>query len=94
MSDYVERENYTEHDWYSEARGLESAGDLEGALAAFDESIKINPKYEKSWYYKAELLYKMGRMEEALECAKKVMEIKPSWKKHFEKNMPDLKIED
>ncbi|MFW9921201.1 MAG: tetratricopeptide repeat protein [Candidatus Thorarchaeota archaeon] len=88
----VSKEDYTEYDWFGEARVRETAGNLEGALEAFEESLKLNPKFAKAWYYKAELHYHMKQIKEAQECARKAIELKPSWKKHFEKNMPELKF--
>ncbi len=89
----VTKEDFTEYDWFGEARIRETAGDLEGALEAFEESLKLNPEFAKAWYYKAELHLRRGETEKAIECARKAIELKPSWRKHFEKNMPELKIE-
>ncbi len=85
-------EDYTEYDWFGEARIQETAGNSEGALEAFSESIKLNPNFAKAWYYKALLHYELGQKEEALECAKKALELKPTWEKHIRKNLPDLEL--
>ncbi|MFW9908915.1 MAG: tetratricopeptide repeat protein [Candidatus Thorarchaeota archaeon] len=88
----VGHEDYTEYDWFGEARVQETSGDLQGAMKAFEESIKLNPKFAKAWYYKAILHYHLGEMSEAAKCAKKVMQLNPSWEKHLRKNMPNLKF--
>ena len=88
----VSYEDYTEYDWFGEARCLESSGEFEKALKAFDESIKLNPDFAKAWYYKAVLLYRLGRKDEAAECSKKVVELKPEWEKYIQKEMPDIKL--
>lgn len=88
----VTKEHFTEYDWFGEARIREIAGDLEGAIQAFEESIKLNPRFAKAWYYKAELHYTLGQLQEAKSCAERAIEIKPSWKKHFQANMPDLEL--
>jgi tetratricopeptide (TPR) repeat protein len=88
----ADAEDRTEYDWFGEARCQETSGDNEAALAAYSESIKLNPKFAKAWYYKALLHYELGQKEEALACAKKALEIKPDWEKHIRKNLPDLEI--
>ena len=88
----VTKEDYTEYDWFGEARVLETGGDLEGALVAFEMALSLNPKFAKAWYYKAELHYRLDQKDEARKCAQKAIELKPSWKKYFEKNMPDLQL--
>ncbi|MHA1907040.1 MAG: tetratricopeptide repeat protein [Candidatus Thorarchaeota archaeon] len=88
----AEREDFTEYDWFGEARCQETGGDPEAALKAYSESIKLNPNFAKAWYYKALLHYELGQKDEALECAKKALEIKPNWEKHIRKNLPDLEI--
>ncbi|MFW9848490.1 MAG: tetratricopeptide repeat protein [Candidatus Thorarchaeota archaeon] len=86
------KEDYTEYDWFGEARIRETQGDLNGALEAFAESIKLNPGFAKAWYYKALLHYELGQKDKALECAKKVLELKPTWEKYIRKNLPDLDL--
>ncbi len=86
------KEDYTEYDWFGEARIRETEGNSEGALEAFSESIKLNPNFAKAWYYKALLHYELGQKDEALECAKKALELKPTWEKHIRKNLPELEL--
>ena len=88
----VTKEDFTEYDWFGEARIRETSGDLEGALIAFEEALKLNPSFAKAWYYKAELHYKLGQIDKAKECARKAVEFKPTWKSYFEKNMPGLDL--
>ncbi|TXT56076.1 MAG: hypothetical protein BAJATHORv1_30462 [Candidatus Thorarchaeota archaeon] len=85
----VEKDDYTEHDWYAEAKGRESNGELEEAVEAYRKSIEINPDYAKSWYYMSMVLEKLGKKEEAIKAAKKALELKPGWKKHVEEFLPE-----
>ena len=86
------KEDYTEYDWFGEARIRETARNSEGALEAFSESIKLNPNFAKAWYYKALLHYELGQKDDAIKCAKKTLELKPTWEKHIRKNLPDLEL--
>lgn len=88
----AEIEDFTEYDWFGEARIRETAGNIEGAIEAFAKSIKLNPDFAKAWYYKALLHFQLGQKEEAITCAKKAMDLKPSWEKHLRKNLDGLEF--
>ncbi len=88
----IEPENYTEYDWFGEARIREKAGDSEGALRAYEEAVNINPNFEKAWFYKAQLHHQLGQKDEAIACAKKTLELKPAWEKHVRKFLPDVTL--
>ena len=83
---------YTEYDWFGQARIRETNDDFEGAIEAYDEAIKLNPKFAKSHYYKALAHYQLGQMDEAKTAAEKALELKPGWKEHVTDNMPKLEI--
>lgn len=86
----AELDDFTEYDWFGEARIRETAGNIEGAIDAFAEAIKLNPNFAKAWYYKALLHFQLGQNEDAIFCAKKAVELKPSWEKHLKKNLKGL----
>jgi len=86
----VESGDYTEYDWFGEAKIREKAGNSEGALKAYEEAIKLNPSFEKAWFYKAQLHHRLGQKDEAIACAKKTIELKPAWEKHVRKFLPDI----
>ncbi len=88
----AEIDEMTEFDWFAEGKKLEASGDYEGAIKAYDESIKLRPDLAKSWFYKAVLHYKLGQNEKATECAKKAIELKPSWEKLLKKDYPEFPI--
>ncbi len=60
-------------------KGLEqiNQGDLEGAIASFDQALKINPHSVESWYNRGGALGNLNRHQEALSCFEKIVEIKP-----------------
>jgi len=80
----------TQYDWFSQARIHETMGDDEKALAAYEESVKIDPQHAKAWFYKAKLHYRLGQMALAKECAKNVLRLKPEWESHVKKYLPKL----
>jgi len=88
----IEPEDYTEYDRFGEARIREIAGDSEGALKAYEEAIKLNPRFEKAWFYKAQLHHKLGQKDEPIVSAKKTLEQKPAWEKHVQKLLPDVTV--
>ena len=47
-------------------------GDLEEALAEFDEALRINPEYEEALLHRAVVLNELGRYEEAREAFDRV----------------------
>ncbi|MGV9168936.1 MAG: tetratricopeptide repeat protein [Promethearchaeia archaeon] len=84
------KENFTEYDWFGEAKVLENKGEEEEALEAYQNAIKMDPEFAKAWYYKAKLHHKLGQEKQAIECAKKALEIEPDWEKYVKKFLPDV----
>ncbi len=80
----------TQYDWFSVARVHETLGQYEEALLAYEESIKLDPKYAKAWFYKAKLHYKLRQKDQAKQCAKRVLELEPDWEKYIKKYLPDI----
>lgn len=85
-------EDMTQYDWFSQARIYETMGNDEKAIAAYEESIRIDPKYAKAWFYKAKLHYKLGQMNLAKECIGHVLEIEPDWERYVKKYFPELSL--
>ena len=86
----AELDEMTQYDWFSHARMYETTGELKKAVEAYEEALKIDPKYAKAWFYKAKLHYKLGERDQARECVKRTLEIMPEWEKHVKKYMPEL----
>ncbi len=88
----VGHEDYTQYDWFSEAKVLEATEDYDKALEAYDEALEIDPGFAKAWFYKAQLLAKMGQKEEAIRCARETFKLNPAWEKHIRKFLPDAQL--
>ncbi len=56
---------------------LESKGDLEAALDAYDEAVTINPQYLKAQTRRSLALHRLGRFQEATVVAKCALDIDP-----------------
>lgn len=52
--------------WLELGRAREQAGDVEGALAAFGESVRLAPFYAQPRWELGNTLYRAGRLDEAL----------------------------
>lgn len=51
--------------WYELALARDSVGDVDGALAASTESVRLAPYYGRTHWLLGNLLYRAGRMDEA-----------------------------
>ena len=86
----AELDEMTQYDWFAQARVYETTGETKKAIEAYEESLKIDPKFAKAWFYKGKLHYKLGEIDQAKECVKHTLEIKPEWENHVKKYMPKL----
>ncbi|NLX39417.1 MAG: tetratricopeptide repeat protein [Methanothrix sp.] len=59
-----------------EGRALASQGNLEEAVQAFDEVLKLDSENLSAWYLKATILAWQGKSQEAYECYDKVATVK------------------
>lgn len=86
----VGEEDYTQYDYFAEAKAYEARGDDEKAIEFYTKAIEIDPNFAKAWFYKAQLLAKLGRHEEALKCAREAVRIRADWEKHVKRFIPDF----
>lgn len=63
--------------WYNKGEKLRKSERYEDAIAAYNQAIKIQPKYYEAWYAKASLLYQLQRYEEALVAYEKIIQFQP-----------------
>ena len=54
-------------------------GDYTDALAAFNQSIAVDPSFTKAWNNKGLTLVKMERYTEAAECFTRTLELDPAY---------------
>ncbi|MFW9957990.1 MAG: tetratricopeptide repeat protein [Candidatus Odinarchaeota archaeon] len=83
-------ENMTQYDWFSQARIYETMGNDEKALQAYEESIRLDPRYAKAWFHKAKLHYRLDQIDLARDCVKHVLELEPDWESYIKKYLPGL----
>jgi tetratricopeptide (TPR) repeat protein len=64
--------------WFD--RGLQRAnlGDLEGAIASWENALALNPNLPQAWHNRGSALAHLGRLEEALASYNKAIELNPS----------------
>ncbi|WP_293355161.1 MULTISPECIES: tetratricopeptide repeat protein [unclassified Microcoleus] len=81
-SEYIEREISQEVIELNQ-QGIDryDAGDLEGAIAACDKCLEIDPKYHHAWNWLGNALKELGRYNEAKAAYEKTLEIDPRY--HF-----------
>ena len=68
----------TAKDWYDRGNDIKRAGDFVGALDAFKQSIKLNPKAAAPWLGLAHLLDSNSQFEEARQCLLRAVAAEPS----------------
>jgi tetratricopeptide (TPR) repeat protein len=60
-------------------RGLQQAniGDLDGAIASWDEALVLDPNLEEAWQHRGGALGNLGRLEESISSFEKVLLLNP-----------------
>jgi tetratricopeptide (TPR) repeat protein len=63
--------------WLS--RGLQQAnlGDLEGAIASWDQAVALDPQLSQAWHNRGSALGNLGRLEEALASFRQTVTLNP-----------------
>jgi tetratricopeptide (TPR) repeat protein len=62
---------------FQEGLRLADTGDWAGALAAFDQVLKLRPDYPEAWLSRGVALDSLGRHQEALESYDEALRLKP-----------------
>jgi tetratricopeptide (TPR) repeat protein len=63
--------------FYNRGEKLKKLERYEEAIAAYEQAIKIQPKYYEAWYAKGYSLYRLQRYEEAIASYEKVIQLQP-----------------
>jgi tetratricopeptide (TPR) repeat protein len=66
------------HTLYDEADKFKDSGDLEAAVAKFNEAVAADPNYALAHSALAVVLQRLGRHDEAVAHAERVCELEPS----------------
>jgi tetratricopeptide (TPR) repeat protein len=68
----------TVEDWFN--RGLQQAnlGDLEGAIASWENALALNPNLAQGWHNRGSALAHLGRLEDAIASYNKAVELNPN----------------
>ena len=65
--------------WFYRGGEQYKAGDLEGAIACFDQAIKIKPDYHQAWFCQGAVLSALGRNSEAIASYDQAIKFKPDF---------------
>jgi len=63
--------------FYNRGEKLKKLERYEEAIAAYDQALKIQPKYYEAWYAKAYSLYRLQRYEHAIASYDQVIQLQP-----------------
>lgn len=66
------------HQRYDAAVKLKDQGDLEGAVAALQEIVSLDPSYSLAYAALGVYLQKLGKYDDAVAAARKVTELQPN----------------
>ncbi|MFM7905635.1 MAG: tetratricopeptide repeat protein, partial [Microcystis sp.] len=65
--------------WFEQGYQKAINGDFIGAIASYDQALKIQPDFRLAWYNRGNGLYNLGRLEEAIASYDQALEIKPDY---------------
>lgn len=86
----AEIDERTQYDWFSVGKMHETRNEYKEAIQAYEEAIKLDPKFAKAWFYKSRAHHALKQKKEARECAVKALQLEPTWEKHIKKFIPDI----
>ncbi|MEG5039288.1 MULTISPECIES: tetratricopeptide repeat protein [unclassified Microcoleus] len=79
-SESIEREvSQQVKELFNQGKECYNAGDLGGAIAAFETALEIDPKFDQAWYGLGFTLKNWGRYSEAIAAFEKALEIDPKF---------------
>ena len=65
--------------WFEQGTQKYMNGDFIGAIASYDQALKIQPDFRLAWYNRGNGLYNLGRLEEAIASYDQALEIQPDY---------------
>jgi tetratricopeptide (TPR) repeat protein len=69
--------NVTDQDWFYQGLQLAKTGDLQGAIAAYNQAININPDVAEYWFNKGLTLFHLQDFPAAIAAYDQAINIKP-----------------
>ena len=66
--------------WNSKGNVLYKLEQWEGAIACWNEGLRLQPNYYQGWYNRGSALSKLGKIEEAAISYRKALEIEPGFR--------------
>jgi Flp pilus assembly protein TadD len=72
------KEVATEETWVKKGIEQVNQGDLQGAIASWDQAISINPNSIEAWYNRGGTLGTLGRLAESLTCFETLVKLQPN----------------
>jgi tetratricopeptide (TPR) repeat protein len=69
----------TAEEWFTKGNALNSQGKYDIAIKAYDEAIRLDPKYAKAWNNKGIEFSHMGKYEDAIKCYDRALEVNPKY---------------
>ncbi|MEG4542470.1 CHAT domain-containing protein [Microcoleus sp. Aus8_D2] len=80
QSESIGREiNKEAEELFNQGKERYYAGDLQGAIAAYDKALEIDPKYHWAWHWLGATLRDLDRDSEAIAAYEKALEIDPKY---------------
>jgi tetratricopeptide (TPR) repeat protein len=74
----TQTEPQTVEDWFNRGLQQANAGDLENAIASWENALALNPNLAQAWHNRGSALGHLGRMEEAIASYNKAIELNPN----------------
>jgi tetratricopeptide (TPR) repeat protein len=69
----------TAEDWFNQGNALNRQGKLDEAIKAYDEAIRLDPKYVAAWGNKGNALDGQGKYDEAIKAYDEAIRLDPKY---------------
>ena len=85
-----ENDDWSEEEkWFKKGNILDSRGQYEDAISAFDEALSIKPDYAEAWANKGISFKRLGRYQDAINAFDRALDINPEYGR-VRKNRADV----
>lgn len=73
----VEKEELTAQEWYERGYVFQLDENLEEAIRCFNESIRLEPKHDRSYFWRGMVFHKIGKVDDAISDYKTAIHLLP-----------------